>query len=57
MAVIFLDLDGFNQINDSLGHKIGDRILQVFAENMKRVIPEECKIYRWAGDEFIIIMP
>jgi diguanylate cyclase (GGDEF)-like protein len=52
--VLFLDLDGFKQINDTLGHKFGDRVL---AESARRLREATCGAYvsRWGGDEFVVL--
>ena len=54
--VLFLDLDGFKQINDTLGHKYGDRVL---AESARRLRESACGAYvsRWGGDEFVVLRP
>lgn len=55
--IIYLDIDNFKSINDTLGHKYGDVLLQGVAHNMQRIkgLSEHC--YRMGGDEFIIIVP
>ncbi len=55
-AVIFIDLDKFKEINDSLGHRIGDEALKLAAERMQSVLRQEDTISRLAGDEFTIII-
>ncbi|CAK4829117.1 unnamed protein product, partial [Aphanomyces euteiches] len=55
-AVLFLDLDGFKQVNDTLGHEIGDKLLQEVSAVLKRSIDEQCIAARWAGDEFVILV-
>ncbi|MBP2239610.1 diguanylate cyclase (GGDEF)-like protein/PAS domain S-box-containing protein [Cytobacillus eiseniae] len=57
IAVLFLDLDRFKQINDSLGHTVGDQLLIEVANKLKSYADHEAKIYRLAGDEFIIVYP
>lgn len=57
IAVFFLDLDRFKQINDSLGHSVGDQLIQAVAKKLKEAINPKAEIYRFAGDEFIIIYP
>jgi diguanylate cyclase (GGDEF)-like protein len=55
-AVLFLDLDGFKQVNDTLGHEIGDKLLQEVSAVLKRCTDEQCIAARWAGDEFVILV-
>lgn len=56
VALFFIDLDYFKQINDSLGHQIGDRVLVVIAERLKANIRKEDTLARLGGDEFTIII-
>lgn len=56
LAVIFLDLDGFKHINDSLGHKVGDRILHSVAKRLTKNLREADTVARMSGDEFTIIV-
>lgn len=55
LTILFLDLDNFKQINDSLGHRTGDKVLVESAERLRRVIEPNDFISRWGGDEFIIL--
>jgi diguanylate cyclase (GGDEF)-like protein/PAS domain S-box-containing protein len=55
-AVIFLDLDRFKTINDSLGHLIGDRLLTSIAGRLERCIPPDGIIARFGGDEFAVLL-
>jgi diguanylate cyclase (GGDEF)-like protein/PAS domain S-box-containing protein len=55
-AVLFLDIDRFKQINDTLGHDIGDELLKVFAERLRAVIRSSDKLARLGGDEFVILI-
>jgi diguanylate cyclase (GGDEF)-like protein len=57
MAVIFLDLDCFKNINDTLGHSTGDRILQLFAKRLTACLAEGETLARWGGDEFTVLLP
>ncbi|MCP4401012.1 MAG: EAL domain-containing protein [bacterium] len=55
-ALLFLDLDNFKQINDSLGHKIGDRLLKSVAFRIDRCLRKSDQIFRFGGDEFTVIL-
>lgn len=57
VAVMFLDLDRFKTINDTLGHAIGDKLLQGVAARLKATLGDQNIIARWGGDEFTIILP
>ncbi|MEB3831944.1 EAL domain-containing protein [Phormidium sp. CCY1219] len=56
LAVVFLDLDGFKTINDTLGHAIGDQILQSVAKRLTDCMPKGDSIARWGGDEFTFLL-
>jgi diguanylate cyclase (GGDEF)-like protein len=56
LALFFIDLDKFKEINDSLGHDVGDRVLKIITDILKNSIRKEDTLSRLAGDEFTIIM-
>ncbi|MBD9358853.1 sensor domain-containing protein [Methylomonas albis] len=57
LALMFLDLDHFKDINDTLGHSVGDAILIELAKRLRLVLREEDTVTRLGGDEFILLLP
>ena len=57
IAIIIMDLDGLKQVNDSLGHPAGDRLLCAAAAIIKEAAPDESTVSRIGGDEFAILLP
>ena len=57
LALLFLDLDKFKDINDQHGHLAGDNVLKVVAERLRECLPRSAFSARWGGDEFIVVLP
>lgn len=56
IAVLYLDVDRFKGINDSLGHAVGDELLQIIARRLLDVLPEGTHAGRLGGDEFVVVL-
>lgn len=56
VAVCLIDLDGFKPVNDTLGHKVGDEVLQEVARRLKGTVREVDTVARWGGDEFVLLL-
>lgn len=57
MAVLFLDLDDFKDVNDSYGHQVGDRVLRIVSRRLLRCLRAADSIGRLGGDEFVVCLP
>jgi diguanylate cyclase (GGDEF)-like protein len=56
LSLLFIDIDRFKAVNDALGHEAGDRVLQYVARFLKRHIREADYVFRWGGDEFLVMI-
>jgi len=56
-AVLFVDLDDFNTLNDARGHDVGDRVLQECARRIRAVLEGSGTVARFSGDEFVVLLP
>jgi diguanylate cyclase (GGDEF)-like protein len=57
LALLFLDLDHFKEVNDLMGHLAGDAVLCAVAERLRETIPRGAFAARWGGDEFVVVLP
>lgn len=57
LAIMYLDLDRFKYINDTLGHRVGDELLKAISKRLQIVLGDEHQLFRTSGDEFAIISP
>ena len=56
VALLYLDMDRFKEVNDTFGHGAGDRVLEVLTERLTRSLPKETVVGRLAGDEFALFV-
>jgi diguanylate cyclase (GGDEF)-like protein len=55
LSILFIDLDGFKSVNDTLGHSVGDQLLKTISKRLRDLLPDEDCIARFGGDEFAIL--
>lgn len=55
IAILLIDVDHFKRVNDTYGHEAGDSVLRGFAASIQRVIRESDTLFRWGGDEFLLL--
>jgi diguanylate cyclase (GGDEF)-like protein len=55
-ALLFVDIDNFKYVNDTLGHAFGDKLIVKVCERLRDLLKDDCSLYRLSGDEFIITM-
>lgn len=57
LSLVFVDIDHFKQINDRFGHHVGDQVLVAFVELIKRCSRKEDRLFRFGGEEFLLLLP
>ncbi len=57
LAIMVIDLNGFKQINDTLGHHVGDTVLSGCADRLNLAVRDTDVVGRWGGDEFVVLLP
>ncbi len=56
LAVCFLDIDGFKQVNDEFGHDTGDQLLQSIGQRLRESVRQSDTVSRYSGDEFVVLL-
>jgi diguanylate cyclase (GGDEF)-like protein len=56
-TLVFIDIDDFFEVNDRFGHLVGDRVIQELAQFLRQIVRKSDSLFRYGGDEFLILMP
>lgn len=56
LSILFVDIDHFKEVNDTLGHEVGDRLLEYVALFLRRNVRDADYVFRWGGDEFLLLL-
>jgi diguanylate cyclase (GGDEF)-like protein len=56
LSVLVIDLDRFKMVNDTLGHFVGDQLLQISSQHLQNSLDTDCSLYRLGGDEFVVLL-
>lgn len=55
-SLVFIDIDNFKSVNDTLGHSFGDELLKKISKKFSVLLNDSCTLYRWGGDEFVFLL-
>lgn len=57
LALVVIDIDHFKAVNDNFGHTVGDQVLQIVAKQIKEIVGSRGNVYRYGGEEFVVLLP